>query len=1002
MVTPSNSDSPVMNPPSGDTSNKINDVSSPYFLHSSDHPGTILVSSLLIGENYPTWKRAMRMALNAKNKLGFVDGSLKKPAPGSSELQTWERCNDMVLSWILNAIDKTLTNSIIYGGTPRNVWLDLEERFSQSNNPRIFHLKRAICNLQQDQQSLVSYYNTLKSYWDELATHTVIPECTCGAFKELKSLQETERLYQFLMGLNDTYSHIRSQILAMDQLPTVSKAYAIINQEEKQRLLHLPSQNSGESIAMTVHARNQITPHGNQPFRDSGSGRGCPYCDHCRVFGHIKAKCYKIVGYPTNWGRTKKANAMSHPMAHTASMLETSAVDPNHDVATTNGTSATQSAHATNASIPLPSLSTDQYQQLLTLLNANGNVSTANLAGSSSFFFCSSASTSPPTTWIIDSGASDHMTPTLSSFTSPTPTPNAKPVKLPTGDVTPITHVGSVNLSQDLALHNVLCVPNFHFNLLSISKLTQTLNCAAIFFPTFCVFQDLASRKLIGAGEHIYNMGYENDPYIDEDGEPLMDDMPSDREESIEPEDPDEDWRRERSPTPVYDSDTGSKAKPRKRLIKKSGKESTPDFDAENEAMAFVGEDSDDEPSSSSYKRKDSKDGGRGKKDKKFKSDGKLDKGFKLGSKGASYGSSNDQGGDPEMKEMWDTIAGADSEDDQEGVRNVDDDNFIDDTGVDPADRFGSDNEAGYAGDAPQAEEGEEDDEIKELFKVGKKKKKSEKSAAEIALLVEHLMAELEVTAEEDAELNRQSKPAINKLKKLPLLTEVLSKKQLQLEFLDHGVLTLLKNWLEPLPDGSLPNINIRTAILKILTDFPIDLDQYDRREQLKKSGLGKVIMFLSRSDEETTSSRKLAKDLVDKWSRPIFNKSTRFEDMRNFDDEKVPFRRPSLKKPVTKAAGLESRDDDLDLAEFSQEPKSSQSSSRQHASRPEALPLDFLVRPQSKIDPDEIRARAKQVVHDQRRLKMNKKLQQLKAPKKKQLQATKLSVEGRGMVKFL
>ena len=43
-------------------------------------------------------------------------------------------------------------------------------------------------------------------------------------------------------------------------------------------------------------------------------------------------------------------------------------------------------------------------------------------------------------------------------------------------------------------------------------------------------------------------------------------------------------------------------------------------------------------------------------------------------------------------------------------------------------------------------------------------------------MLVENVMAELEVVAEEDAELNRQSKPAINKLKKLPLLMEVLSK----------------------------------------------------------------------------------------------------------------------------------------------------------------------------------------------------------------------------------
>ncbi|KAI9397915.1 hypothetical protein POPTR_003G097700v4 [Populus trichocarpa] len=349
---------------------------------------------------------------------------------------------------------------------------------------------------------------------------------------------------------------------------------------------------------------------------------------------------------------------------------------------------------------------------------------------------------------------------------------------------------------------------------------------------------------------------------------------------------------------------------------------------------------------------------------------------------------------------MWDTIAGGDSEDDQEGARTVDDDNFIDDSGVDPAYGYGIDNEPRSPTDAPQAEEGEEDEEIKDMFKMGKKRKKNEKSPAEIALLVENVMAELEVTAEEDADLNRQGKPAVNKLKKLPLLTEVLSKKQLQQEFIDHGVLTLLKNWLEPLPDGSLPNINIRAAILKILTDFPIDLEQYDRREQLKKSGLGKVIMFLSKSDEETTSNRKLAKDLVDKWSRPIFNKSTRFEDMRNVEDDRA-FRRPTVRRPSNNSAGMSSRDGDLDL-DISRERKSSQSSDRQHASRPEATPLDFLVRPQSKIDPEEVRARAKQVVQDQRRLKMNKKLQQLKGPKKKQLQATKLSVEGRGMLKYL
>lgn len=70
----------------------------------------------------------------------------------------------------------------------------------------------------------------------------------------------------------------------------------------------------------------------------------------------------------------------------------------------------------------------------------------------------------------------------------------------------------------------------------------------------------------------------------------------------------------------------------------------------------------------------------------------------------------------------------------------------------------------------------EEVADITNLFNRGKKKKKRDKTAAEIALLVEEVMAELEFVAEEDALLNLESKPAINKLMKLPFLTEVLSK----------------------------------------------------------------------------------------------------------------------------------------------------------------------------------------------------------------------------------
>jgi transcription factor SPN1 len=162
--------------------------------------------------------------------------------------------------------------------------------------------------------------------------------------------------------------------------------------------------------------------------------------------------------------------------------------------------------------------------------------------------------------------------------------------------------------------------------------------------------------------------------------------------------------------------------------------------------------------------------------------------------------------------------------------------------------------------------------------------------------------------------------------------------------------------------------------------------------------------LFQELQSLESNSSQLLTVYLM-MQSRPIFNKSTRFEDMRNLDEDRVPYRRPPVKKPSNKAT-MESRDGDFDLEirERKTGLTSGQSSrgDRQMTMRPEATPLDFLIRPQSKIDPDEIIARAKQVSQDQRRVKMNKKLQQLKGTKKKRLQATKVSVEGRGMIKYL
>ncbi|CAA3023559.1 Hypothetical predicted protein [Olea europaea subsp. europaea] len=87
----------------------IDEPSNLYFLHHSDSPGLVLVSQQLTGENYASWSRAMTIALTVKNKLSFINGSMKKPDASDSDLvNSWIRNNTMVISWILNSISKDI------------------------------------------------------------------------------------------------------------------------------------------------------------------------------------------------------------------------------------------------------------------------------------------------------------------------------------------------------------------------------------------------------------------------------------------------------------------------------------------------------------------------------------------------------------------------------------------------------------------------------------------------------------------------------------------------------------------------------------------------------------------------------------------------------------------------------------------------------------------------------------------------------------------------------
>ncbi|XP_056843250.1 uncharacterized protein LOC130495766 [Raphanus sativus] len=86
---------------------------SPYYLTNGDNPGASIISETLDGMNYNTWILSITIALDAKNKLSFVDGSLPRPPETHPHYKIWSRCNSMVKSWLLNSVTKQIYGSIL-------------------------------------------------------------------------------------------------------------------------------------------------------------------------------------------------------------------------------------------------------------------------------------------------------------------------------------------------------------------------------------------------------------------------------------------------------------------------------------------------------------------------------------------------------------------------------------------------------------------------------------------------------------------------------------------------------------------------------------------------------------------------------------------------------------------------------------------------------------------------------------------------------------------------
>lgn len=269
-------------------------------------------------------------------------------------------------------------------------------------------------------------------------------------------------------------------------------------------------------------------------------------------------------------------------------------------------------------------------------------------------------------------------------------------------------------------------------------------------------------------------------------------------------------------------------------------------------------------------------------------------------------------------------------------------------------------------------EEGGKKDFDRILNKLKAKRGTVQYSREKLTTEVQELQKRMEDAAEADDDAIRSDPPtpAWHKVAMLPEVEAIMVKKQYHEVMIDHGMLSTLSRWLRPMQDGNLVSLEVRTGLLNSLLRLDVDETVLGA---LRSSGIGKYIKLLTLHKRETKGNKRVALQLIEKWSRPIFQTSDKVK-AQDIPIADIPARRvPRAQQQEESAFAAPSGPD-----------------RQNHARVPRPMGMDFQMLPASAAQPLPSSKYAKDSIKG----RLSDRI--LNGKRKASTQAVTLSVEGR------
>ena len=397
--------------------------------------GSLGRAKVFTGKDFHLWKFQFLTFAEVREVDGYFDGSVTKPGEDASEEEKrkWKKGDGVARNILLSALDYNQMQLVTNCGTGREMWERIKQKFEKESLSSQSKLRREFHNLKKGDRKLENYIKEFDSLCDKMRGVGL-------------HVSNKEKVLQLTEGLNDMeYDVIVTNILELEEIAYEEACGKLLIYEGRHQQFEGDS-NKGETF-MSQRGRGRSARGGGRSDsrgRSRGRGRGQSYerrCYNCQQPGHLAldctqpAKCYECQG--------KGHRSFDCPNKARTDFTSSSA--------------KSEGGHGSNYNVEFVELPPKREE-----------VGEANLASKAR------------STWIVDSGCTQHMCNQPEFFTSMEELPVKKTMMMGNGEIMEISKEGDVGLkvvtNQGVVygtFKEVLYSPEIRRNLVSVTRMMK-------------------------------------------------------------------------------------------------------------------------------------------------------------------------------------------------------------------------------------------------------------------------------------------------------------------------------------------------------------------------------------------------------------------------------------------------------------------------------------------------------------------------------------------------